>query len=173
MKRVLVCAVVLLSASTAAAECPVPVLPAAKTLTNWSISHGGATTSAKERHGVVRLGENPASEARTSFDCGSHGGHCNVTFPVAAPYDATGQSMTVRFRYKVSGAWKERAITFHRQPGATEHPVHLSLPTCGEIEVRVSGDAGSKPTMQSPFEAGPFYVECRDCKLKERGTKGT
>ncbi len=173
MKRVLaVLVVALISAVTAAAECPVPIPPGAMTLTKWVIARGGANSSSTEKGGVVKVGENPASVATKSFDCGSKGGHCNITFPVSAPTGATDQSMTVLFRYQASGAWKERAITFHRQPGAAEHPVHVSLPACGKVEVRVSGNAGGKPTIQSPFAAGPFYAECRDCMLKERGTEG-
>ena len=167
-------------------DCPPPPLDAAHTLISWDIAQveDDSLNSAVERGGNINLGPNnsatnwkdgdPTSVATKTFDCGSTGSNCNITFAVQAPpQQRDGESMTVEFEYTTNSGRQTRRINFKRQAGAGENPVHISLPKCGQITVTVSASGGNTPNIQSFFSAGPFHFECADCAIEERGGSGT
>jgi hypothetical protein len=156
-------------------ECPLPPRTGPHTLTGWTIDtvQNAELRPPRDIGGSIDFvtGGDPAAGASKTFDCGSDGGNCNIMFSMAAPYqERDGESMTVSFHY---GANQRRDITFRRQGGSTENPVHISLPSCGEITVEVSVDGGPNGQIDNTFSAGPFYFECRDCAITERGGQGT
>lgn len=164
-------------ALTGCDKCSPPPLTVANTLTGWDITHPNRElTAAEENGGVIKwvpaLGFNPAGDpdsvASKTFDCGSGGSNCNISFPMAAPTSPRGgESMTIAFTYDGT---RTKTITFNHQ--TSSDPVLVSLPSCGSVSVKVSVSGGTTANMQNTFEAGPFRFECANCVSENDGANG-
>jgi hypothetical protein len=158
---------------TSCNKCPVPQNSGNNSLENWSITYPALLRPLSERPpGVISIHPecSPASVASKEFNCGN-GKNCNLTFPVSAPSSGVSdESISVIF--ESNSLPSPRVISFHHQPGSNGNPVNITFPFCGTIKVTVHGNEGVKPGFQDSFSVGPFYYECMDCAIKERGQRG-
>jgi hypothetical protein len=160
-------------------QCEPPPLLASNSLTGWRTTNPNAELREVDTSGGVltwfpAMGFEAAADddsvATKTFDCGSGGSNCNVSFSMAAPTNSRdGESMTVLFTYDGT---KTKSITFHRQAGDDNNPVLVSLPACGSVSVKVSVEGGPEDGMQNKFLAGPWHYECSDCVSENGGANG-